>query len=206
MRNKAAIILIFCLATLGLSLLLSDVWLALRNSQYTELIQEFECGYPSEPSCKADFDGDGRLTQIVVRRRQDASVELPPRFAGNEQDVVLNGFSQDNTSRTHVAVRNASNGARLIIYDGTRWPGQTISVNAVYAWDGNKLSETTPAEADKEILSAMAARDDGGTFPQWVMYYLLAWPARLVYVSLFVVAALVYHRFRRTERMKPISV
>ena len=70
---------------------------------------------------------------------------------------------------------------------------------------GRGIDYPTPAEPDKEILSAMAARDDAGTLPEWVIYNVLAWPSRLVYVSLFVVAALVYHRYRRAERMEPIS-
>jgi hypothetical protein len=101
-----------------------------------------------------------------------------------------------------VGVRNESGRARLIIYDATRWPGQRTLVNAVYAWDGNKLSETTPAEADKEILSAMAARDDAGTFPEWVIYYVLAWPGRLVYASLFVAAAFFYRKYGRPEKIR----
>jgi sensor domain CHASE-containing protein len=132
-------------------------------------------------------------------------VEVPPSFVGSEPEVVFNSYSIDNTSRTHVAVRDGSGHARLIIYDGTRWPAQKIAVNAVYAWNGNRLSEIAPAEADKEILAAMAARDDAGTFPQWVIYYLLAWPGRLVYVSIFVAAALVYRKQRRAERITPIG-
>jgi hypothetical protein len=206
MRNEVAIILIFCFMALGLGLLLTDISLALLDSRYSRLIQKYECGYLPEQPCKADFDGDGQFTHIEVNRRHDAPVELPPRFAGNEREVVLNAYSIDNSSRTHVAVRNDAGHARLIIYDGTRWSAGKISVNAVYAWNGSSLAETAPTETDKEILSAMAARDDAGTFPEWVIYYVLAWPSRLVYVSLFVVAALVYRKYRRVPGMTPVSV
>ena len=100
-----------------------------------------------------------------------------------------------------MAVRNEVGHARLIVYDGSTAPGKKTVVNAVYAWDGRKLSEAAAAPADQEILSAMAARDDSGTFNQWVLYYLAKWPVRLVYVSLFVVAALVYRRHSRVETM-----
>ncbi len=203
MRNNATIILTVCFTALGLGLFLSDLLLALRNSRDTQLIQKYECGYLPQNPCKADFDGDGRLTHIEVNLRYDR-VELPPHFVGNEDEVVLNAFSQDNSSRTHVAVRNESDHARLMIYDGTRWPGEKIAVNAVYAWNGSKLVETAPADTDKEILLAMAARDDAGTFPQWILYYLVAWPSRLVYVSLFVVAAILYRKYRRVEGMTPL--
>ena len=155
--------------------------------------------------CKADFDGDGRLTHIEVKRHHDAPVELPPQFVGNEEKAVLKVFSLDNTLRTHVAVRNEMGHARLIVYDGSMGPSNRTVVNAVYAWDGRKLSETAAAPADKEILSAMAARDDAGTFNQWVLYYLVKWPLRLVYVSLFVVAALLYRRHSRVETMTATS-
>ena len=123
MRNKGAIILIFCLSALGLSLFLTDFWLGLRNSRYNWLIEEYECGYLPEHPCKGDFDGDGRLTHIELRRHHDALVELPPQFAGNKEEGVLNIFSLDNTLRTHVGVRSESGRARLIIYDGSRVAG-----------------------------------------------------------------------------------
>lgn len=190
---------------IGLGLLLSDLLLGLRNSRYSRLIDEYECGYLPERPCSGDFDGDGQLTHIEVKRRHDSPVEVPPPFSGSEANVVLNVFSQDNTSRTHVGVRNESGRARLIIYDATRWPESRTLINKVYAWNGKSLSEIAPARTDEEILSAMAARDDAGTLPEWVVYYLLAWPGRLVYASLFVVAALVYRKYRRAERLIPVS-
>ena len=199
-------ILIFCLTALGLGLFIGDLWLALRDSRYNTLLQEFECGYYGETQpCKADFDGDGRLTHIEVKRHHDAPVELPPQFVGNEEQAVLKVFSLDNTLRTHVAVRNEMGRARLIVYDASMGPINRKVVNAVYAWDGHKLSETAAAPADKEILSAMAAREDAGTFNQWVLYYLVKWPLRLVYVSLFVVAALLYRRHSGVETMTATS-
>ena len=204
MQKRRAALLISSLTAIGLSLLLLDLWLGLRNHRYSWLIKEYECGYLPEQPCRADFDGDGRLTHIDVKSRHDAPVEVPPRFSGSEAEVVLNVFSQDNTSRTHVGVRNESGGARLIIYDATGWPAGETLVNSVYAWNGKSLSEIAPASTDKEILSAMAARDDAGTFPNWVIYYVLAWPGRLVYASLFLAAVFVYRKYRRAESRIPV--
>ena len=205
MRKRPTSILIFSLISIGLGLLLSDLWLGLRNSRYSRLIEEYECGYLPERPCSGDFDGDSQLTHIEVKPRRDAPVEVPPPFSGIESEVVLNVFSQDNTSRTHVGVRNESGRARLIIYDATRWPGERTLVNSVYAWNGNSLAEIAPTVADQEILSAMAARDDAGTFPEWIIYRLLAWPGRLLYASLFVAAALVYRKYRQAEKLIPVS-
>lgn len=191
--NNGRVVWIVCLAVFGLALMLTDLvlaWLSFRDDQ---LIAAYECGYLPEQPCQADFDGDGRLTQIDVRRRHDAPVELPPSFQGTEPQVVLNVYSIDNTSRTHVGLRNEAGRARLIIYNGVKSPGQN-AVNVVFAWNGNNLSEVAPAEIDKEILSAMAARDDAGTFNKWVVYYVLAWPVRVVYVLLLLAAVLSYRK------------
>jgi hypothetical protein len=206
MGKQPTTVLILLLILIGLGLLLSDLWLGLRNSRHSRLIEDYECGYfPAQP-CRADFDGDGVITHIEVKRRYDAPVEVPPRFSGSEPEVVLNVFSQDNTSRTHVGVRSESGRARLIVYDATRWNQERTVVNSVYAWNGKGLSEIAPASTDKEIFSAMAARDDAGTFPDWVIYYLLAWPGRLVYVSLFLAAALRYRKYRRAHSLTPLTV
>lgn len=193
--------LILFLVLIGLGLFVCDLWLGLRNARYSRLIEEYECGYLPERPCRGDFDGDGQLTHIKVNHRY-APVEVPPQFAGTEPEVVLNVFSQDNTSRTHVGVRKDSGRDRLIIYDATRWFG--VPIIKVYAWDGKSLAETAPAKTDEAILSAMEARDDAGTFHEWVIYYLLAWPGRLVYASLFVAAALVYRKYRHAERLIPV--
>ncbi len=199
MRKRLTTILIFSLTLTGLGLLLSDLWLGLRNSRYGQLIEEYECGYLPERPCRGDFDGDGLVTHIEVKSRYDTPVEVPPAFSGSEPKAVLNVFSQDNSSRTHVGVRNESGRARLIIYDATRWPGPSSEIRKVYAWNGKSLDEIAPTRTDEEILSAMAARDDAGTFPDWVIYRVLAWPGRLLYAALFGTAALVYRKARRAE-------
>lgn len=162
----------------------------MRNHRYSQLVAEHECGYSPKPACHADFDGDGQFTQIKIQYRHDTPVELPPRFSGTEPEAVLNAFLMDNTLRTHVATARQSNRDRLLVFDGTQWPGKNGPTYAVYARNSNQLVETPATKVDKEILAAMAARDDAGTWNQWVAYGLLAWPVRLIYIVLFVIVAL----------------
>jgi len=185
-----------CLGALALVLFLTDARLAVRDYQYSQLIEEFECGYPSERACRADFDGDGQFTEIRVRYRYDTPVELPPRFRGTEARVVLNAFLMDNILRTHIAICRESNRDRLIVYEGVPWPDRNWAINAVYEHNGNGLVETSPTAADEEILTAMATRDDTGSLRQWMIYWVMAWPLRIIYIVLFVGATLGYSQYR----------
>ena len=185
-----------CLGALALVLFLTDARLAVRDYQYSQLIEEFECGYPSERACRADFDGDGQFTEIRVRYRYDTPVELPPRFRGTEARVVLNAFLMDNTLRTHIAIGRESNRDRLIVYEGVPWPDRNWAINTVYEHNGNGLVETSPTAADEEILTAMATRDDTGSLSRWVVYWVMAWPLRIIYIVLFVGATLGYSQYR----------
>ena len=193
MGKKIAIV---CLGALALVLFLTDARLAVRNYQYSQLIEEFECGYPSEHVCRADFDGDGQFTEIRVRYRYDTPVELPPRFRGTEARVVLNAFLMDNTLRTHIAIGRESNRDRLIVYEGVPWPDRNWAINAVYEHNGNGLVETSPTAADEEILTAMATRDDTGSLRQWMIYWVMAWPLRIIYIVLFVGTTHGYSQYR----------
>jgi hypothetical protein len=187
---------IVCLWALALVLFLTDARLTFRHYQYSQLLEQHECGYPSERACRADFDGDGQLTEIRVRYRYDTPVELPPRFKGSEANVVLNAFLMDNTLRTHIAIGKESSRDRLIVYEGAKWPDRNRAVNAVYEHNGNGLVSTSPTAADEEILKAMAARDDAGTLNLWVVYTLLVWPVRIIYLALFAGAALGHSEYR----------
>jgi hypothetical protein len=183
----------------ALTLLLADVWLAAKHIRHDRLLAAYECGYLDQPPCVADFDGDGRPTSIQVSCHTDAPAELPPVSVGHGREPArLNGFCQDNTFRTHLAVRGEAGAARLLIYDGSRRP-----VRAVYAWGGEKLSEVAAAGIDEEILSAMAARDDTGDFHRWVIYRMLAWPMRIVYVPSIIFVVLLYRGHRRAARKLP---
>src|SRR6267143_1434047 len=191
-------ILIALIATVALVLLLTDLWLGERDYRYSQLVQKYECGYSQEQPCEADFDGDGHATHIEINARANAPIELPPKFVGSRQELMhLNIFSQDNTSRTHLAVRTEAQPARLLIYDGASRFDQKLTLNLVYAWNGEELVVSTPDATDRQILAAMAARDDAGTLNQWVIYWLLRWPVRIAYGLLFFVIWVLYRRGRR---------
>ena len=183
---------------MAFGLFLTDAWLGFRNHRYSRLIEQHECGY-SPNVCKADFDGDGQFTQIEVQFRHDAPVQLPPRFKGTEPEAVLNAFFLDGTARTHFAIAGESNHDRLIVYEGAKWPDRNWPVNVVYHHHDNQLVETAPTEVDREILAALASRDDSGTHMHWVAYSLLAWPVRVIYTLLFVGAAFLLRRDRRLK-------
>jgi hypothetical protein len=194
MRYKIGIV---CLLALPLALLLIDAWLAFRNYRYSQLFEEYECGYLPNRTCKADFDGDGQFTEIKVQYRHDTLVELPPRFNGTEGEVVMNAYFMDGSFRTHFAIARHLNRDRLLVYEGRA--DVKDAINVVYERNANQLVETTPTEVDEEILAAMASRDDTGTFHQWIAYGLLAWPVRVVYILLFVSAALLFRRSRTNQ-------
>jgi hypothetical protein len=197
-------ILIALIATAALALLLTDLWLGERDYRYSKLVQKYECGYSQEQPCEADFDGDGHATHIEINARANAPIELPPRFVGSRQELMrLNIFSQDNTSRTHLAVRTEAHPARLLIYDGASRFDEKLTLNVAYAWNGEELVESTPDAIDRQILAGMAARDDTGTLNKWVIYWLLRWPLRIAYVLLFFVIWLLYRRGRRAETLVP---
>jgi hypothetical protein len=199
-------ILIALIAPVSLALLLTDLWLAKRDYRYSQLIQKYECGYLPEQSCQADFDGDGHGTHIEINARAYAPIELPPRFVGNRQELMrLNIFSQDNTSRTHLAVRPEAHPARLLIYDGASRFDQKLTLNLVYAWNGEELVESTPDATDRQILSAMAARDDTGTLNQWVIYWLLRWPVRIGYALLFILIWVLYRSGGRAKTLVRVA-
>ena len=183
---------------MAFGLFLTDAWLGFRHYRYSRLIAQHECGYGPNV-CKADFDGDGQVTQINVQFRYDAPVELPPRFKGTEPEAVLNAFFLDGTARTHFAIAGESNHDRLIVYEGAKWPDRNWPVNVVYHHHDNQLVETAPTEVDREILAALASRDDSGTHMHWVAYSLLAWPVRVIYTLLFVGAAFLLRRDRRLK-------
>jgi hypothetical protein len=185
-----------CLGVLALILFLIDGRLAVRDYQNNQLIEAYECGYPSERVCRADFDGDGQFTEIRVRYRYDTPIELPPRFTDTEDRVVLNAFLMDNTLRTHIAIGRESNRDRLVVYEGVPRPDRKGALNAVYEHNGKGLVETSPTAADEEILTAMATRDDTGSLNKWVVYWLSAWPLRIIYIALFLAAILGYSQYR----------
>ena len=102
-------------------------------------------------------------------------------------------------------MRTEAHPARLLIYDGASRFDQKLIVNLVYAWNGEELVVSTPDAADRQILAAMAARDDTGTLNQWVIYWLFRWPVRIAYGLLFFVIWVLYRRGRRAKTLLPMA-
>jgi hypothetical protein len=196
MKRGSNFFLVTALA-LAFALMCADIWLARRDARHNHLIENYECGYPGEKPCVGDFAGNGQTTRIRLSPQMDARLELPPLMIEGAPEFVLKIFSMDNTARTHVAVRHENGRARLIIYDGIQVGQEAKPVRVVYAWDGKKLAEIAPAEIDQQILAAMAARDDSGTLSSWIIYFLLKWPLRMVYLLLLFAVGTIYLKRRR---------
>jgi hypothetical protein len=178
----------------------------MKDARYDHLFDMYECGYYAQKPCEGDFNGDGRTGHILIDGHLNTPTELPPEVVDDRQDVFrLKVFSLDNTLRTHMAVREDTGGARLLVWEGVRTEsGRRITpVSLVYAWRDGKLSEVEAVAVDREILSAMRARDDAGTWMEWVIYRMLKWPSRVIYGLLIIAAAMLYRRHRRAAMPLP---
>ena len=69
-----------------------------------------------------------------------------------------------------MAIRSGPQGTHLLIYDEASRNGQG---RTVYGWKGNQAVAINPDPPDEEILTAMAALDDTGTFHWWVLFHLV---------------------------------
>ena len=165
--------------------------MTVRNSRYSQLIEDYECGYYGEKPCEPDLNGDGQKGRIEIKYRGDAPAKLPPELTDEKQELLqLNAFSLDNTLRTHVAVRSEAGKARVLIWEGVQTQRQPRTpVAVVYAFENARLTEVQASASEKAIFAAMAARDDSGTWFRWAIFRLLVWPVRVVYVLLFIAAA-----------------
>ncbi len=195
MLDKRAALLKILIVLLLLAPLLVDFWLSARDKHYSAVLQAQEC----DPDfCEGDFDGDGRLEQLVVDR---TSPPASPYYDSwlvavddNRELFRLPRRYMDNTARTHVAVDSGSGKARLVVYDGGN---RDAPVRAVFTWNGSKLVEESPSEDDLTVLAAMSARDDAGTFNTWVLYRVARTPALVCYY--LIVVAFVVWRHRSTR-------
>jgi hypothetical protein len=199
-RSTSSTILLALVSACALTIFVTDVWLTLRDSRYSRLIEDYECGYYGKP-CEPDLNGDGQKGRIEIKYRGDALAQLPPELTDEKQELIqLNAFSLDNTLRTHVALRSEAGKARILIWEGTQTQRQPRTpVAVVYAFEGARLSEVQASAIDRAIFTAMAARDDSGTWFRWAIFRALIWPVRLVYILLLIAAAILYYKRRRAE-------
>ena len=194
-QNLGSKVLCSFIVALALVLLAIDLWFSSIDRRYSQLVENYECGYGGKP-CEPDFNGDGRPGRLEIKYRHDAPSELPPEVIDGTQELLrLHAFSMDNTARTHVAVKNEAGKARLLIWEGIQRKDPPASpVAIVYGFDGTGLFEVHSSNDDRAILAAMAARDDSGTWPEWVVFRLLVWPTRFGYVVLLLVGFLIYRK------------
>ena len=177
-----------------------DRWLSKKDAHYDEVVSKYEC---DADVCEADFNGDGTPGHL---ERSKASLTTQERWlvaVDNGQDLLRLPYEHiDGSLRTHAAIRNESGKARLLIFDGTKGGAP---VQAVFEWDGQKMAQVTPSDVDHQILSAIAARDDAGTWTDWGLYRAFSLPLLLSYYSLLigiVIGVLLRHRFRlATQRL-----
>jgi hypothetical protein len=192
MRNSPFIIL---LALLVITPLFIYQWISARDKRHDDLVSRYEC---VEGACNADFDGDGVLGRLVIEWRKDSDVNGDQwliAYDGGRELLRLPFWRSDNTLRSHAAIRNESDKSRLLIYwGGMRQPENSTSV---YVWNDERIIEIAPNDADREILSAMEARDDAGTFHQWVTFRAIKNLAQVGYYILL--AAIVFFVYRKSR-------
>ncbi|NOT60788.1 MAG: hypothetical protein HOP19_11265 [Acidobacteria bacterium] len=144
------------------------VYLSLRFSYYEKLVVEYEC---LAKECSADFDGDGikgRLLILIGVPKENSDESYLSVIDGNKEILRLRYKYIDATFRTHVAIVNANQGAKLVVFDGTRRANEPL--RSVYQFNGNKMVEVSGTTLEGEILSAMFAHDDAGTWNVWAIY------------------------------------
>jgi hypothetical protein len=154
-----------------------DGYYSEQREHYDRLARLYEL-YPLPATC--DFDGDeepGALRAIASERRSG-----PPDTAvvvdGGRELLRIPYHHTDGTCRTHVALCADGRHARLLVFDGGR--SATPYARAAYRLVDREFKRTAPTPDDEEVLSALAAGDDWGTFNQWCVYRFLRLPALLM--------------------------
>ncbi|HEX6625682.1 MAG TPA: hypothetical protein VF064_18340 [Pyrinomonadaceae bacterium] len=140
-----------------------------KDRRDEELFRRHECGYDSP--CAADFDRDGVGARFDILQPEAYRPYKLIVSDGGREVLRLPYHNIDYTLRTHLAVHEQGGAARLLVYDGTE---RRPPVRAVYAWSGGRLVEATPDAFDIEILDALAAYDDTGTFNERVFRSLIS--------------------------------
>jgi hypothetical protein len=197
--------LIFLLVLLAVAPRLVYRWASANDKKYDELVSRHEC---REGPCTADFDGDGIAGRLIIEWRKDSIVAGDQWLIASDQGrelLRLPFWYADNTLRSHAAIRNDDGKSPLLIFwGGMREPKNSTSV---YVWSGESMSEVTATAADREVLSAMEARDDAGGFADWVMFRVLRDAALAgYYILLLAAAVLVWIRLRRKLRSSAAEI
>ena len=188
--------LLWILLTLAAIPFLLHVWFSRKDKSYDELIQRYEC---NPGVCEADFNGDESPERVERVKRSSTSIEEVLVVKDGDREILSVPYEYvDGTLKTHVAIRRAEAGdATLLVFDGTR--GGEPQRNA-FRWNGRQLVEVTPSPEDIRILTAMAARDNAGTWVIWGLYRAFLVPMLLAYYTVLVLAFSLIAGFRWLRR------
>ncbi|MCA1566209.1 MAG: hypothetical protein LC803_11340 [Acidobacteria bacterium] len=167
-RKRMAVLLSLAVIFIGVPVL-ADRRLGAKYARHDELVKMAEC-YPFP--CAADFNSNGALDRLgVVQKNLHDRFDWWLTIVDGERELFSTPYdSTDNTFRTHAAIYKPAQVEvpHLLIYDGA----SRQRISAVFAWDGERMREIEASSLEREILSAMAARDDTGSWNQWVMWSL----------------------------------
>jgi hypothetical protein len=168
-----------------------------RIQRYHALLEKYEC---NRDVCEADFNGDGVPGTLSIDRTApapDFDSWLVVRDSGKEL-LREPRRSIDNSLKTHVAVISESRPARVIVYDHIfdHKPSRSL----VLAYNGKSMMQQSPSEKDNEVLAAMGAVDETGTYERWILFQLLAVPALIgYYIILAIVGRRMFYQTTKTR-------
>jgi hypothetical protein len=192
---------LFVLALLIIVPLLVERGLSQRGERHNEMVSKYE-RYCLETPCEADFNGNGKKDLLIVDRKTPPSPGFDSWLVATEDGrelLRLPHWFKDGSFRTHIAIRNESGGDRLLVFDGTHMlPGSSSApASLVFAWNGQQMVNAQPTDLDHDILTALATRDDSGTFHYWILYEFVRLPVLAVYY-LLLAGITTWLAFRRT--------
>lgn len=192
MRRRLGILTVMTVLLLLAPLVLA-FWLSRIDRHYDEILGLYECDFARR--CVADFNKDGALGHVAVTEgpQGESQKQSLAVVDGGHEILRLPYVYLDNTVRTHVGIRNSPDRVSLVVYQ----PGgrEFAATEAVFAWSGEKMLQVPPSSADQELLTAMAAREESGTFNQWALFRLLKTPMMVLYYLLLL--SLIAFRYRR---------
>jgi hypothetical protein len=174
-------------------------WLYAKDRRYDVVLEgPLDAQECIHSACQIDFDGDGLPGSLIID--QGSPAEYYDSWLvvkeSNREVLRLPHRRIDNTLRTHAAVRVERGKAHLIVYDHIKPPGPPI--NAVFAWNGERMVQIPPSKEEEEILEAMDARDDAGNFNRWVIYRTAVTPLLILYY-VSIATFIVWRLYRRRE-------
>lgn len=192
--------LLIALLVLIFTPLIIDGWLSSKDSQHSQTVAKYEC---VKDYCTADFDGDGKPGTLEIDR---VSTPPPVSYSGRRAWMVVRDSQfellrlpfiyADGTLRTHVAIRDEVGGARLLVFDHSI---EGAPVQQVFGWNGTQMVQVHPSTLDQEILGALGARDDAGTWKDWAFYRSFRIPLLILYFVILLVVILAWFIIRRAR-------